>query len=62
MTRELAKEELPGIIALYAKAGKAKKDAGFDGIELHCAHAYMLLGSFCLRCATNGWMNTAEVC
>lgn len=46
MTRELAKEELPGIVALYAKAGKAAKDAGFDGIELHCAHAYMLLGSF----------------
>ena len=42
MTRELAKEELPGIIALYAKAGKAAKDAGFDGIELHCifAHAF----------------------
>lgn len=46
MTRELAKEELPGIVALYAKASKAAKDAGFDGIELHCAHAYMLLGSF----------------
>ena len=46
MTRELAKQELPGIIDLYAKASKNAKDAGFDGIELHCAHAYMLLGSF----------------
>ncbi|URW89919.1 hypothetical protein M5E84_09400 [[Ruminococcus] torques] len=46
MTRELAKEELPGIVALYAKASKNAKEAGFDGIELHCAHAYMLLGSF----------------
>ena len=46
MTRELAKEELPGIIELYAKASKHAKEAGFDGIELHCAHAYMLLGSF----------------
>lgn len=46
MTRELAKEELPGIVNLYAKASKHAKEAGFDGIELHCAHAYMLLGSF----------------
>ncbi len=46
MTRELAKEELPGIIDLYAKACKHAKEAGFDGVELHCAHAYMLLGSF----------------
>ena len=34
MTRELAKEELPGIVALYAKASKNAKEAGFDGIEL----------------------------
>lgn len=46
MTRELTKEEIPQIIELYAKASKNAKDAGFDGIELHCAHAYMLLGSF----------------
>lgn len=46
MTRELAKEELPGIVALYVKASQQAKEAGFDGIELHCAHAYMLLGSF----------------
>ena len=46
MTRELAKEELPGIVELYAKASKHAQEAGFDGIELHCAHAYMLLGSF----------------
>ena len=45
-TRELKKEELPGIIKQYATASKQAKDAGFDGIELHCAHAYMLLGSF----------------
>lgn len=46
MTRELAKEELPHIVELYAQASKNAKEAGFDGIELHCAHAYMLLGSF----------------
>ena len=46
MTRELEKEELPGIVELYVKASLHAKEAGFDGIELHCAHAYMLLGSF----------------
>ncbi|MEG0074310.1 MAG: FAD-dependent oxidoreductase [Eubacterium sp.] len=45
-TRALKKEELPGIIALYEKGAYDAKRAGFDGIELHCAHAYMLLGSF----------------
>lgn len=46
MTREVALEEIPGIIELYVKASVDAKRAGFDGIELHCAHAYMLLGSF----------------
>ena len=46
MTRELAIEELPGIVDLYVKASLDAQRAGFDGIELHCAHAYMLLGSF----------------
>lgn len=46
VTRALALEELPGIIEQYAAASWQAKQAGFDGIELHCAHAYMLLGSF----------------
>lgn len=46
MTRELSREEIPGIVELYVKASLNAKEAGFDGIELHCAHAYMLLGSF----------------
>lgn len=62
MTRELAKEELPGIVALYAKAGKAAKDAGLTGSNC-IAHMHICCWDrFCLRCATNGWMNTAEVC
>lgn len=45
-TRALAIEELPKIIEQYAQTSLQAKLAGFDGIELHCAHAYMLLGSF----------------
>lgn len=45
-TRALKKEELPAIVAQYAQASYNAKLAGFDGIELHSAHAYMLLGSF----------------
>ena len=45
-TRALEVEELPPIIEQYANASFQAKQAGFDGIELHCAHGYMLLGSF----------------
>ncbi len=45
-TRALKKEELPAIVEQYATAAAQAREAGFDGIELHAAHAYMLLGSF----------------
>lgn len=45
-TRAVSLEEIPEIIRKYAKGAYDAKSAGFDGIELHCAHAYMLLGSF----------------
>lgn len=45
-TRALGLEEIPQIIEQYAATSYCAKCAGFDGIELHAAHAYMLLGSF----------------
>lgn len=45
-TRELKVEEIPNIISMYANTSYQAKQADFDGIELHCAHGYMLLGSF----------------
>ena len=39
-------EEIPVIIDQYAQAACRAKAAGYDGMELHAAHAYMLLGSF----------------
>lgn len=44
--RELAEAEIEGIIAQYASAAKRVREGGYDGIELHAAHGYMLLGSF----------------
>lgn len=40
--RELSLDEIPGIIADYARAAENAKAVGFDGIELHGAHGYLL--------------------
>jgi 2,4-dienoyl-CoA reductase-like NADH-dependent reductase (Old Yellow Enzyme family) len=34
--------QLEAIVAAYARAAAAARDAGFDGIELHGAHGYLL--------------------
>ncbi len=45
-SRELAADELPPILDQYKAAVRRVREAGYDGIELHAAHGYMLLGSF----------------
>jgi len=45
-SRALKPEELPEILDQYARAVRRVREAGYDGIELHAAHAYMLVGSF----------------
>ncbi len=44
--RELAGEELQQIKEQFAETAHRARQAGCDGIELHAAHGYMLLGSF----------------
>jgi 2,4-dienoyl-CoA reductase (NADPH2) len=44
--RELDIAEIPGIVEEFAAASERVREAGYDGIELHAAHGYMLLGSF----------------
>jgi 2,4-dienoyl-CoA reductase (NADPH2) len=44
--RELDASEIPPIVDLYRSAAQRVRAAGYDGIELHAAHGYMLLGSF----------------
>jgi N-ethylmaleimide reductase len=40
--RALGLEELPGIVADYARAAENAKKAGFDGVEIHAANGYLL--------------------
>jgi 2,4-dienoyl-CoA reductase (NADPH2) len=44
--RELKLEELARYVEMYGDAAVRAREAGYDGIELHSAHSYMLLGSF----------------
>jgi len=45
-SRELDARELPGIAIQYGEGARRAREAGYDGIELHAAHCYNLLGSF----------------
>jgi N-ethylmaleimide reductase len=40
--RRLKREELPGIVELFRRAAQRAKVAGFDGVQLHGAHGYLL--------------------
>lgn len=40
--RALRMDEMPGIVADYARAARHALDAGFDGVEVHCANGYLL--------------------
>jgi 2,4-dienoyl-CoA reductase-like NADH-dependent reductase (Old Yellow Enzyme family) len=40
--RELTREEINGLVLRYAEASKLAQKAGFDGIEIHAAHHYLI--------------------
>ena len=39
---ELSQEEISGIVRDFGKAALRSKNAGFDAVEIHCAHGYLL--------------------
>jgi 2,4-dienoyl-CoA reductase (NADPH2) len=43
---EITKGQLTEVLDLFKAAVRRAAEAGYDGIELHAAHGYMLLGSF----------------
>ncbi len=45
-SKEMTKEEFAGVVDQYRSAAVRIREIGYDGIELHAAHGYMLLGSF----------------
>ena len=42
MPRELSTERIRQIVGLYADSALRAKEAGFDGVEIHSAHGYLL--------------------
>jgi NAD(H)-dependent 7beta-hydroxy-3-oxo-delta4-cholenoic acid oxidoreductase len=44
--REITKEEIKAVIKSFGESAARAKQAGFDGLEFHVAHGYMLAGSF----------------
>jgi N-ethylmaleimide reductase len=40
--RALRTDEMPGIVELFRAAARRAKAAGFDGVELHGAHSYLI--------------------
>ena len=42
MPRELTHEEITNIIKAFQNAARRTKEAGFDGVEIHSAHGYLL--------------------
>ncbi len=42
MPRELTRKEIAGVIEDFHNAARRVKEAGFDGVEIHSAHGYLL--------------------
>ncbi|MDP3798624.1 MAG: alkene reductase [Polaromonas sp.] len=40
--RELAAQEIPGVVAQFKEASRLAKAAGFDGVEIHAANGYLI--------------------
>ena len=48
----LTEEQIPELLRKYAASAKIAQDAGFDGVEIHAAHGYLLSSSLSPRINT----------
>jgi 2,4-dienoyl-CoA reductase-like NADH-dependent reductase (Old Yellow Enzyme family)/thioredoxin reductase len=44
--RALTREEIEGLIGAHVEAAVRAKEAGFDGVDIHCAHGYLVPSFF----------------
>lgn len=42
MPRAMTEEEIQMVVKAFAEAAKRAVEAGFDGVEVHCAHGFLL--------------------
>ncbi|MBU2054255.1 MAG: FAD-dependent oxidoreductase [Proteobacteria bacterium] len=42
MPRELTREEVSGLVEAHVEAAARAREAGFDGVDIHCAHGYLV--------------------
>lgn len=42
MPREITVDEIHEIVKAFGSAARRAKEAGFDGVEIHCAHGYLI--------------------
>lgn len=54
-SREITRDEFGAVVDQFRAAAVRVREAGYDGLELHAAHGYMLLGSF-----LTPWRNARE--
>ena len=40
--QEMTKDDIRAVVQLFADAAVRVKKAGFDGVQIHCAHGYLL--------------------
>ena len=57
LPRALQEEEIEAIIQMFVDGARRTRDAGFDGVELHGAHGYLLTQFFSPHCnrRTDQW-------
>ena len=57
LPRALQEEEIEAIIRMFVEGARRTREAGFDGVELHGAHGYLLTQFFSPHCnrRTDQW-------